>query len=124
MCAAARKAKWEARPFGCWYTETTGIWKSVWLEYVGKSYLERAKITADISDYSARFEYDIAGFRDDLRLKTRISFNGATVAEDECAVCRPHFAQTFDLTSETDPFKKHFWFPHAPELYDVEYFPV
>lgn len=122
-CAQPRgKQKWEARPFGCWYTETTGIWKSVWLEYVGKSYLERAKITADISDYSARFEYDIAGFRDDLRLKTRISFNGATVAEDECAVCRPHFAQTFDLTSETDPFKKHFWFPHAPELYDVEYF--
>lgn len=115
------KQKWEKDIFGCWYTETTGIWKSVWAEGVSDAYLLRAKTTTDISEYFVRFDYEIARFCEGLSLKTVISFGGSVIAEDECKVVRPSFARRIDLTSETDPFKKHFWFPHDPALYDVEF---
>lgn len=115
------KQKWQDKIFGCWYTETTGIWKSVWMEFVQPSHLFRAKITPDISEYTARFDYEIAGLCEGLSLKTIVSFGGTVIAENTCGICRSRFSVKVDLTSETDPFKKHFWFPHDPALYDVEY---
>ena len=34
---------------GMWYTPVSGIWKSVWLEAVPKTYIERMKMTPDLS---------------------------------------------------------------------------
>ncbi|MBO7394010.1 MAG: beta-galactosidase [Abditibacteriota bacterium] len=34
---------------GCHYTRTTGIWQSVWLEGVGRSYIDKFVLTADIN---------------------------------------------------------------------------
>jgi beta-galactosidase/beta-glucuronidase len=36
-CQTRGKQRWRAESFGCWYVQTTGIWKSVWLEYVTPS---------------------------------------------------------------------------------------
>lgn len=33
---------------GIWYTPTSGIWQSVWLEYLPKEYVKRIKYTSDI----------------------------------------------------------------------------
>ena len=37
------KQRWEKENFGCWYTDTTGIWKTVWAEEVATSYLKSGK---------------------------------------------------------------------------------
>ena len=34
---------------GIWYTPQSGIWQSVWLEYVPDTYVTKLKITPDIS---------------------------------------------------------------------------
>ncbi len=115
------KQKWSEEVFGCWYTETTGIWKSVWVEFVSPSHLKNVKISTNISDYTAKFDYNLEKLEDNLFLKTVISFDGAVIAEDTCKIVRDRFSRTIDLTSETDPFKKHFWLPHTPNLYDVEF---
>lgn len=39
------KQYWEPQSRGIFYTRTTGIWQSVWMEATGESYLERARIT-------------------------------------------------------------------------------
>lgn len=50
------KQTWIGEKFGCWYTPTTGIWQSVWLEYVPKVHLERVKITPDLKALTAACE--------------------------------------------------------------------
>ena len=42
------KQTWTGENFACWYTPTTGIWQSVWLEYAGKTYINRMKATPDL----------------------------------------------------------------------------
>ena len=42
------KQRWEEKSFGCWYVQTTGIYKSVWMEYVGETYLTALKITPSL----------------------------------------------------------------------------
>ena len=44
------KQRWKAENFGCWYVQTTGIWKTVWMEEVPDTYLERVKLTPDIDE--------------------------------------------------------------------------
>ena len=42
------KQSW-AEPFGCWYTPTTGIWQTVWLESVPDVYTRSIRVEADPS---------------------------------------------------------------------------
>lgn len=55
------KQSWEGEPFGCWYTPTTGIWQSVWLEYAGETYIRRIKITPDMDRNQALCEVFLSG---------------------------------------------------------------
>lgn len=34
----------------CYYTRCTGIWQTVWLEYVPKNYIENLKLTPDVDN--------------------------------------------------------------------------
>ena len=54
------KQSWTGKRFGCWYTPTTGIWQSVWLEFVPKVYLKRIKITPDLENHNALCELCIS----------------------------------------------------------------
>ena len=42
------KQNWKDHWFGCWYTPTSGIWQSVYLEAAGSPYLLSAHITPDL----------------------------------------------------------------------------
>ena len=54
------KQSWIGRNFGCWYTPTTGIWQNVWIEYAGRNYLRRVKITPDLNNLQATCEVFIS----------------------------------------------------------------
>lgn len=55
------KQTWTGELFGCWYTPTTGIWQTVWLEYTGQTYIRRIKITPDLNRNQALYEFYISG---------------------------------------------------------------
>ena len=44
-------------PYGCLYTRTTGIWQTVWLEFVPTGYIKTAKYYADIEE--AAFDMEL-----------------------------------------------------------------
>ena len=46
---------------GCDYTRTTGIWQTVWLEYVEKSYIKSVKYYPSIEDKSVQIEVETVG---------------------------------------------------------------
>lgn len=70
------KQRWVQESFECFYVQTTGIWQSVWMEYVGESHLKSVKMTPDLDKQAVRFEYETEGdlSHSRLQLETRISF--------------------------------------------------
>ena len=73
------KQRWMENNFGCWYVQTTGIWKTVWLEYVNPVHLKAVKITPDLEAAAVNFIYDLvpevcAGT---YMIETIVSYEGA-----------------------------------------------
>ncbi len=50
--------------FGCYYTRTTGIWQTVWLEFTPESYIKSIKYYPNIKDTSVTIEADLEGLAD------------------------------------------------------------
>ncbi len=60
-------------PKGIWYTSTSGIWQSVWLEQVGSSYLKDLKLNGSYLSETFNFDVDVDGPTDGLRLQYTIT---------------------------------------------------
>lgn len=113
------KQSWMKDPFGCWYTATSGIWKTVWLEQVSPIRLEKIKMTPIAENYHMLFEYEIAGFCDGYSLCTTINFKNTIVACQTQKLVRENNTFSIDLSTDTDGFKIHWWTPDDPKLYEV-----
>jgi beta-galactosidase/beta-glucuronidase len=65
-------ANWQPRgkqvqqPKGIWYTPTTGIWQTVWLEEVPATYIERVVITPDIDKSQINVHVELAGLEKNI----------------------------------------------------------
>lgn len=118
------KQRWVKDNFECFYVQTTGIWQSVWLEYVAESYIKSVKMTPDLDSQSVRFEYQTHGElkQGQLRLETRISYKGKILKQTALIVDRPWLQLEVDLLHEANgPWKVIKWSPQNPNLYDVEF---
>lgn len=116
------KQTWIGKEFGCWYTPTTGIWQTVWLEYVGKTYLKRVKITPNTKDLLATCEFFISSYeKTELIVSAKIDISGEPYElGKQKIICANGYGKAifafhdFDLTSNCI-----FWSPENPNLIDV-----
>ncbi|MEW6201666.1 MAG: glycoside hydrolase family 2 TIM barrel-domain containing protein [bacterium] len=58
---AQPRGKQVQQPQGIWYTPTTGIWQTVWLEPVPKTYIQSIKVTPDVDNSAVEVVVDISG---------------------------------------------------------------
>ena len=98
------RGKQASESHGFWYTSTSGIWQTVWLENVSTDYIRGYKLTPDIDKGIISIKTDICG-KGDLYLK--IYDGDALVAEK---------AVTADDYAEIPGAK--LWSPEEPKLYD------
>ena len=117
------KQRWQGDNFGCWYVQTTGIWKQVWLEYVPKIRLDTVKITPDIDKRSVDFEYSLNAISGSCMVEAVISFNDEVIAHSTTLMNKPNMKISVDLTSDEFIWDVELWTPENPNLYDV-YFNV
>ncbi|MBD2871775.1 glycoside hydrolase family 2 protein [Paenibacillus arenilitoris] len=119
------KQRWTKDNFECFYVQTTGIWQTVWLEYVEEQRLDSVKITPDIDRNAVRFDYKVhgaAGTAGELRLEAIVTLKGKPVKRVSLAADRPSQSIEVDLVHEANgPWKKSLWSPRHPNLYDVEF---
>lgn len=87
-----------------WYTATSGIWQTVWLEAVSENYIKGYKITPDIDNGTVSIKTDIAG-NGSLTLE---------VLDGENVVLKQ--AVSADATVSVPDAK--LWSPESPFLYD------
>ncbi len=93
---------------GIWYTATSGIWQTVWLESVPEKYVERLELTPDFDNKLLRWRV-----RTNALLQTRVvvKMDGKVIAqsyyegEGVCRILPEYF---------------HAWTPEDPYLYTLE----
>ncbi len=117
------KQYWKLTSEHCFYTRTSGIWQTVWLEAVPEIYLSRLQVQTDIDKGELDLAIEAHGSLPQGEiywLKAEISFEGASVWEgvfglfhEEIASITPRFMGRVVL-----PDAK-LWSPENPNLYDL-----
>ena len=69
------KQSWQRDSHGCFYTRTTGIWQTVWLENVPEEYLVSYKTESDIANSTQYFKLTYSGIAHKT-ITAKISYNG------------------------------------------------
>ncbi len=116
------KQFWEKTSSGIFYTRTTGIWQTVWLEIVNECYLSKVWMTPDLDNLALEVEYEIVG-NEGAVLETTISFEGIEVATH--SVSSPRNKGVYKITIDQQALVKwHFqeelvWTPENPRLFDI-----
>ncbi|MNO20674.1 Beta-glucuronidase [compost metagenome] len=118
------KQRWAGRNHDSFYVQTTGIWKSVWLEHVHETRLDMVKMTPDIDRQMIRFDFRFNGTKNKnaLRLDTEITFKGETVRKLSLSVDRAWLTvETGMMSGINGPWLQNLWSPGNPNLFDVEF---
>ena len=66
------RGKQVAEPRGIWYTAVTGIWRTVWLEAVPRTYIESIIIVPDLDRESVRLVATCSGATAACRIEARV----------------------------------------------------
>ncbi|UKI39177.1 MAG: beta-glucuronidase [Alistipes putredinis] len=99
---------------GCFYTRTTGIWQTVWMEAVAPTGLRRVKIIPDVDNSQFVFMPEYYDLADGQSLTVVLSDGGRKVASKTVTAA--------GASSVVLPVKKpKLWWPESPFLYDVKF---
>lgn len=96
---------------GIFYTPSSGIWQTVWMEGVAPGYISKLDIVPDVDNSSVKIKVNGQNTPATSQVIIRIYDNGALVTEKTGKVF-----QNIEL-SLTQP---KLWSPDSPFLYDVE----
>lgn len=118
------KQYWRRKSEGIFYTRTTGIWQTVWIEAVGAAYVSKLWLTPDIDKKLIRVEYEIDGVSDDLSLNVEIGLNGVSLINDTLKVMNQRGTREFFLDQSIKVdwqfYEMWTWTPERPVLFDLD----
>ena len=103
----------EFRSYGCNYTRTTGIWQTVWVEWVPASYIASYRVIPDRRNSKITLKIAVEGCTKDAVLTAAAFFDGkeagtAAAAAGPCTMLELPLSVT------------ELWEPGHPALYDLK----
>lgn len=123
---ARGKQNWEGESRFIWYTPSSGIWQSVWLEPVESTYLEWIHFTPDIDEGTVQIEYRLAdSAKFPCKLGLHITQQEKAVFDGEMQCMSKRGSLTVDIFQKkamqgSFHFTGNYWTPENPILYDVK----
>ena len=119
------KQYWKPESESIFYTRTTGIWQSVWLEAVSPMHLCSCRITPLFDERSVRFSYALSAAPQNVTLTAEITFRGkpaGTVSVTPTSA-RGAFDWQIDQSalSAWNYQEDLVWTPDQPNLFDVTF---
>ena len=105
------RGKQVRKPGGIWYTATSGIWQTVWLEPVKAARINELKITPDLDNSAVTVRASTPLLLGEYVVEVRVRDRGATVAK----ASEP---AGHDVTLKIPRPKP--WSPEDPFLYDLD----
>lgn len=117
------KQRWKQDNFGCWYVQTTGIWKTVWMEYIPVTSLNSVKMTPLLNEAALEVEAEVNAleYKADLLLEITISFDENLINKVYLAVLDKHVFTKISVYSNTFDWGVKTWAPDHPDLYDISF---
>lgn len=118
------KQRYKKESWKCWYIQTTGIWKTVWLEWVSKKYIEAVKITpktdkVQLEIQTNLLEQDIE--KQKYYIETEISFNGQILNNIKEMINNNYEKIEINIVKEGIKHNIQKWSVNKPNLYDITY---
>ena len=116
------KQRYKKESWGCWYVQSTGIWKTVWLEAVGENYLASVEMTPDVEKKSLALQME-AAISDEaftahrFQLCCEIGLEGRPIASHTRDITNP--VEKIILSLGEQPLC--LWSPEKPWLYEIHY---
>jgi len=105
------------KPYACWYTRTTGIWQTVWMEPVAPVHFKTPRITPDIGSASFLVEVPLSQNREGHSVHASLRAGNEALA-DIAVPASSNFAPSLQLTIPEKDVR--LWEPGNPFLYDIE----
>ena len=99
----------------CDYTRTTGIWQTVWLEFVPATYLKKVNVDATDLGGTIIFETILNDYCENAKLRVNVSLNGTAAGETTFSLCGTVTQHALQVSPVA------LWQPSEPNLYDVTY---
>jgi beta-galactosidase/beta-glucuronidase len=115
------KQFWKEKVDRCWYTATSGIWQTVWLEATGEVAFDRIRIIPDIDKRCATAEIHLDRVPSSSRIKLALSYNGKKIKDYEFSLDKRITKFTMDIKEEDEIDECHYWSPQCPNLYHTEF---
>lgn len=114
------KQMWGREPWSCWYTNTTGIWQSVWLEFTGKNYITSVHITPEFDLNRAKISIRTKE-NENVSLKVEFSMEDRELGQITIS-SKEGKAEGLFTFEEYGPEAVHklWWSPEIPNLIDVK----
>ena len=103
--------------YGCWYTDTTGIYKTAWIEFVPKTYLKNLVIEPDAKNGFVTFTCDFEGEVNNACLSADIFYQGKKIAGRGILFDGSHASFSVGLCESEE---LHLWEVFEPNLYEVQ----
>ena len=117
------KQDWKLEPHSIWYPRTTGIWQTVWLEIVPKSFIESLRWTSNLERWEIGIEAHIGGPPSRrLNLSVRLHLGNQLLAHDTYLVMAGEVNRRIALSDPgIDDYRNILlWSPSSPTLIDVD----
>jgi beta-galactosidase/beta-glucuronidase len=119
------KQFWVQKSDSIWYTRTTGIWQTVWMEAVNPVHFSKVRLTPNVDQGEIGIGFEIAGEYEGKRAGIEIRFKDELVARDSIEVLEPFSKRSINLYNRKI-FRTGFhhdgwnWTPENPNLFDVK----
>ena len=104
------RGKQKTKRGGIWYTPQSGIWQTVWAEWVPENYIRALKITPDLENSRVYWKVDCAR-PEGVNIVVR--FGGEVITEDWTDA-------NGEASSYIRPEYLRLWSPESPFLYDAQ----
>jgi beta-galactosidase/beta-glucuronidase len=98
-------------PHGIWYTPSSGIWQTVWMEAVDYVYMRSFRTITDIDEGTIKILPEIVNHQDGVSTRVRILKDNNVLKEVEAE-------SDNDIIITLDNYE--LWSPGNPILYDIE----
>ncbi len=118
------KQRYKRESWKCWYIQTTGIWKTVWLEWVSRKYLKGVKITPKTDKVQLEIETNLT--EQDIEkqkyyIETEISFNRQVIKKTKEIINNNYEKIEINIVKEGIKHNIQKWSTTSPNLYDINY---
>lgn len=114
------KQSWLNNPFSCWYVPNSGIWQSVWLDYVGSDSIENYSIIPNIDTCSFSGEIKTLNGEADT-VEIRVYYDNKLVKRQLMSTDGKYTRYTVSMMEINFVDEITYWAPEHPNLFYVDF---